>query len=163
MEKLDSLTLSSGASFHRGKSKQDYATPEDFRLAVAKRFGHPAFDLAASFENRFSLRDFYSEGDNSLIQHWHKLKGILWLNPPFGNIEPWAKKCREESLKGAHILFLVPASVGSEWFRLHVHDKATVYFLNPRLSFDGKNSFPKDCLLGAYGMVGVGYDVWRWK
>lgn len=158
-------SLPRGASFNRGKSKQDYSTPKNFRDAVVAKFGFPTFDLAANAHNFFAPSDseYFGVAANSLIEDWSSLRGLLWLNCPFGNIEPWAAKCREESKKGARILFLVPASVGSNWFSLHVHTHAFVHFLNPRLSFDGKNSFPKDCMLAEYGIPIIGYDVWRWK
>jgi hypothetical protein len=153
----------SGASFHRGNSKQNYSTPADFRTAIIKRFGFPAWDLAASAENYFGPKGkFFDEENNSLLHEWHKIEGLLWLNCPFGNIEPWAKKCSEEANNGAKILFLVPCSVGSVWWALHVHQQALVFFLRPRLSFDGMNSFPKDCALIHYGAA-PSYDLWKWK
>jgi len=163
----------SGASFHRGTSKQDYSTPADFRDAVVKRFGMPGWDLAASSTNYFSPAGgfFWDESDNSLVQDWYDTgalpASLLWLNPPFGSIEPWAKKCHEESEKGARILFLVPASVGSYWYSKHVHGVAErVMFLSPRLCFDGKAPFPKDCLLALFeksNSLKTFYECWRWK
>jgi phage N-6-adenine-methyltransferase len=99
-----------GAGFNRGSSKQDYATPPDFMSAVEKRFGLVAFDLAASANNS-KHANYFSESDNSLVQEWHKIPGNLWLNPPFDPITPWAQKCASESILGATIFFLVPASV----------------------------------------------------
>lgn len=161
---MTQLTLPTGASFHRGKSKQDYSTPEDFRFAVTKRFGHPAFDLAASFGNQFSMGErFFDEDRDSLKQEWHKLGGLLWLNCPFGDIVPWARKCSEEAKQGARILLLIPAAVGSNWFREWVFQQAHIMFLSPRLCFDGKNPFPKDCLLAYYGKGETGVECWRWK
>ena len=158
-----------GASFNRGNSKQDFATPADFRAAVVKRFGMPALDLAADTENHFGPSWFnIKDGDDSFKENWHNWAGLMWLNPPFGDIEPWAKKCFEESILGAHILLLTPASVGSVWFSRYVHDTATsVYFLSPRLCFDGKAPYPKDCILSEFGgpklMTDTRYVCWRWK
>jgi hypothetical protein len=108
--------MTTGASFARGQSKQDYATP-------------------------------------------------LWLNPPFDPISPWAIKCAVSapirSSMSRKILFLVPASVGSEWYAQHVHENALVLLLRPRLSFDGKNPYPKDCLLAVYGER-PGVECWKW-
>lgn len=148
-----------------GKSKQDYATPREFIAAVERRFGPLAWDLAAHEGNHATV-PWFGPGSpwarDSLIQPWHGLQGNLWLNPPFADIEPWARKCDHESIFGARILFLVPASVGSEWYRKWVHDRALVLFLSPRLVFDGKSPYPKDCLLAAYGYRGYGYECWRW-
>jgi len=164
-----------GASFSRGSSKQDYATPSDLRAAIVEKFGFPCFDLAADETNFFGPSNrFYTEEVDALAQDWSSIsarivdKGTLFLNPPFGNIEPWAKKCHEEALKGARILFLVPASVGSVWYSKHVHGTAThVFFLSPRVCFDGKGPFPKDIILACYGLDSsnstTAYHCWRWK
>lgn len=155
-----------GAGFNRKESKQDYATPPDFMAAFVRRFGPVAFDLAASKENAKHER-YFSVADNSLVQSWRAIDGNLWLNPPFDAITPWAKKCYEEGgLGGARVFLLVPASVGSNWFRDYVFNKAAVLFLNGRLHFDPahpKWGYPKDCLLAGFGPFRSGCDVWTWK
>ncbi len=90
--------------------------------------------------------------------------GLLWLNCEFSDIGPWAKKCAAESENGAHIALLVPASVGAVWLREHVARKADIRFLTDRVCFDGKNVFPKDCMVahfypGAAGTIGF----WSWR
>lgn len=155
---------STGASLARGQSKQDYATPPDLMAAVTRRFGPINFDLAAHEQNK-KHANFFSIADNSLVHEWHKIPGTLWLNPPFDNIGPWAKKCAEECELGAQILFLVPASVGANWFRDHVHGHALVLALNGRIAFDPANpkwGYPKDCMICAYGWS-PGFDTWTWK
>ena len=157
--------LKTGASLARGQSRQDYGTPAAFIQAVEKRFGPITFDLAASEENRKSPF-FFGEIRNSLDQPWHRIHGNLWLNPPFSNITPWAKKCAEESAKGARILFLVPSSTGANWFRDYVWGRADIYFLNGRLTFEGcTDPYPKDCLLAHYTGLDRTPDfrIWEWK
>ena len=154
---------STGAALARGQSKQNYQTPVDFMQAVHKRFGDISWDLAAETENTQCL-NFFSEEENSFTKHWHSLpSGWLWLNPPFSNIEPWAKKCAEEMKLGARVLFLTPASIGSNWFTEHVAPNAYTLALNPRLSFDGKNPYPKDCQLSVFCGGLNGFNTWRWK
>jgi phage N-6-adenine-methyltransferase len=153
-----------GAALARGKSKQDYGTPTDFLQAVTDRFGPLAWDLAATAYNRVAPH-FISEEENSFIKDWHLLDPgkLLWLNPPFDRIEPWACKCRAESLMGARILFLVPASVGSNWYANYIHGRALVLFLSPRLKFGGcEDPYPKDLMLAAFSFV-PGFECWRWK
>lgn len=156
--------MKTGASFNRATSKQDYATPDDFLKAVRARFGRLSFDLAAHKGNYVEPKYFDLAAD-SLKQDWSELTGLLWLNPPFSDIAPWAEKCAIESTKGARILFLVPASVGSNWFAKWVLPFSKVYFLNGRLTFKGAaDGYPKDCLLADFGADGKGQcDVWRWK
>lgn len=154
--------MSTGASFNRGGSKQDYPTPWEFIHACEKRFGKIVIDLAASAENT-KTEKFFSIEDNSLIQPWHEIAGNGWLNPEFGNITPWAKKCMEESELGAKVLFLTPASIGANWFKNYVHRKALVLALNGRIQFIGtKDPYPKDCILSAFGFGETGFDVWTW-
>ncbi len=156
----------SGAAHHRGKSRQDYETPLSFLHAFETRFGPIGVDLAATEKNT-KAHLFITPEEDSLSANWSTLSQWGWavwlfLNPPFGNIAPWAEKCSLESCRGCRIALLVPASVGANWYRDFVHDKARVFFLNGRISFDGKNPFPRDCLLALYGET-PGYEVWTWK
>lgn len=84
------------------------------------------------------------------------------LTPPYSNIKEWVAKC-DGSL--AAIALLVPASVGSNWFRDHVDGKARVFFLNGRVTFVGhKAGYPKDLILCLYGPdIAPGYEVWDWR
>ncbi|HEY8944342.1 MAG TPA: DNA N-6-adenine-methyltransferase [Polyangiaceae bacterium] len=144
-----------------GSSKQDYSTPRSFLNGVERRFGPIKWDLAAHEKN--AVCDLWiGERQNSLVHDWHQLDGWLFLNPPLGDIAPWAKKCAVEAAKGARILFLTPASSGSNWFQDHLVRHGYVLDLAPRLSFDGKAPFPKDLVLTvfAHGLVGRGF--WRW-
>ena len=164
-----------GAAFHKGESKQDYATPREFIRAVELKFGKIDWDLAASESNAVCF-DWIGEQQDSFTVDWHKLKppeipGLerkgrphLWLNPPFNNIEPWVRKCAIEWVQGAEISFLVPAAVGSEWYAKYVHHKARVYSVRPRLCFDGKNPYPKDVVLCRYSAIGSpSFKLWKWK
>ena len=167
-----------------GLSKQNYATPDDFIAAVKVRFRIKEFsyDLAAETENT-KARHFFCEEEDSLKQDWKKgIGGSLWLNPPFSHIEPWAEKCKTTIGRGdgrlRRIFFLTPASVGANWFRDHVDGAMAGFsgglpwsayvkclFLNGRLSFDGKDPYPKDTMLTVYGAgpLGNGYEVWDWR
>jgi len=151
------------------KSKQDYQTPQDFISAVKNRFGDLIVDLAAGNDNRQC--DAYIDYEtNSLEQTWsvfnRRVKhGWLWLNPPFRDIAPWVEKCHFEMLGGARILALLPASVGSNWYRDHVFGKAAELYLNGRLRFVGcKDLYPKDCMLLVWDASAVpGREVWQWR
>lgn len=153
-----------------GNSKQDYQTPRDFIEAVEKRFGKLAIDLAARSTNA-QARKFVSPKVNSLGMNWSSYfpNDVCWLNPPFAKIGPWAQKCSEYAYNTRNgsgiILFLTPASVGSNWFAKHVDGVARVLFLQGRLTFVGATTcYPKDCILSIFGNeVTAGYEVWKWK
>lgn len=148
---------------NRGASRQDYHTPNEFILAVEKRFGNITFDLAA---NEFNCKadKWFNIEQNSLLQDWDLIDGNLWLNPPFSDIAPWANKCARNCNPRSTILFLTPASIGSNWFCENVYNHALVLALSPRLCFDGKNPFPKDCILSVFSSkITPGFECWRWK
>jgi hypothetical protein len=159
-----------------GRSEQTVATPRDFLDAVEKRFGKMTWDLAATSANAITRNGNYFGPDHcvtgrrdALINDWTKRTGNLWLNPEFGDIAPWVKKCAELDLMGRHsgrlarLFLLVPASVGSNWFHEFVFSRALVLFLSPRLTFVGHTqAYPKDLLLACYGFK-PGFEWWRWK
>ena len=149
-----------------GRSRQDYATPDDFIAAVKHRLGITDFvvDLAADASNTKAVR-FLDEEHDSLQYDWNRYGGNgdwCWLNPPYAKIAPWAKKCAETS---ANVAFLVPAAVGSNWWADWVNHHALVLFPRPRLSFDNKNPYIKDVALCLYGIAPSypGWDqCWEW-
>jgi phage N-6-adenine-methyltransferase len=148
-------------------SKQTYATPKEFLDAVEARFGRLGFDLAAEEHTAVAGPvDFFAKEDDALKQDWLEVshsREFCWLNPPFGDIASFAEKCALESRRGVRILMLVPASIGSNWFRDHVLGKAMVLGLNPRMSFDGIAMYPKDLMLCVYAHGVNGFDQWVWK
>ncbi len=150
----------------RGKSKQDYITPVEFTDATKNRLCVSAFsyDLAADARNAQASRYFTVE-DNALAKPWAGIGGWLWCNPPWGHIVPWVRKAYAESRRGAHIAMLLPAGVGSDWFRDHVDGKAFVLLLNGRIKFVGADDqYTKDCMLLLFGPdIPAGYEVWMWN
>jgi hypothetical protein len=92
-------------------------------------------------------------------------RGLLWLNPEYSEIAPWAERCAREGRKGANIIMLVPASVGANWFRDHVAGTADVSLLLGRLTFVGSTApYPKDCLVARFhDTAGGTIDLWDWK
>lgn len=161
--------IRTGPSIARHKSVQDVRTPLDLLEAVALRFGDINVDLAATVKNAIADR-WLGPGshiaEDSLAHDWATLRLCVtaWLNPPFGAIAPWAAKCAATPT-GPHrrILLLVPASVGSNWWAEHVHNRAAVKFLSPRVRFVGHDQpFPKDLALCCYG-EDSSYALWRWR
>jgi phage N-6-adenine-methyltransferase len=150
-----------------GKSKQDYSTPiELLRAAKYLIGGEFVWDLAATMQNKVVDGPwFYGEEDDALTKTWN-LKGWCWCNPPFENIKPWVHKAFLESTNwGAHVCMLVPASVGANWWRDWVHEKAQVILLNGRITFVGMETpYPKDCALLLYRpTLRGGYSMFNWQ
>lgn len=158
---------------NKGRSKQDYVTPDEFIAAVLRKYRIAAFDcdLAASAENTKAPL-YYDQEQNSLVQPWKIGDGWNWCNPPFANIEPWvAKAWHQWNTYGARTLMLLPAGIGSNWFRDYVYQKAYLTILNDRIHFVGSEwIYPKDCILleysdncgtnmGSYSDI----EIWSWQ
>lgn len=148
---------------NKGASKQDYGTPPELLAAVKEQIGieNFAMDLAASAENTVA-NAFLTEADNSLNYDWSCIEGWSWCNPPYSHITPWVKKASESTNK---IAMLLPASVGSNWWRDYVHLRAEVWFLNGRVKFVGAPTHsPKDHVILLYNAGEPGhYEVWTWN
>jgi len=164
------MTKNATSPRDKNQTKQDYGTPDNFFKPLDSHFGFN-YDLACTSENKL-CKFGLTMSDDSLRVEWHKLEGYLFLNPPFANIGPWAKKCYEESLLGAKIILLTPASVGSNWFRDWVFKKSKIRFLNGRLTFKGMkpnpktgkvDPYPKDCQIAIYDNINFGIDIWDWR
>lgn len=166
-----------------GASKQDYGSPPAFLRAVEARFGRIVWDLAAHASNSVCGDRYFGPGsrwgENSLERAWDLIpgvrtgEGLLWLNPPFGKIKPWARKCQAEASFGARIAMLVPLS-GGNWFADYVEESAFVLPIRPRFPFVGQepnpktgklDPYPKDLMLCVYNpptVFHVGFETWRW-
>lgn len=157
-----------------GLSKQNYQTPFDFIHATKRKLNvlDFAYDLAADSENTQAVR-WFDEAHDSLKQDWAavcykdyaKHDNWLWLNPPYANIREWVVKAHDESLKGAKIAMLIPASVGANWWAEYVEKSCYQLFLNGRITFVGCTTpYPKDTALLLYTpYIRSGNAVWDWR
>lgn len=159
-----------------GRSKQDYRTPPEFIAAVKARFGIVDFDCDLAADDSSALAPVYFTKDDSALAAptWKLGDGWNWLNPEFGAIAPFVDRAGGEAISnGTRTLMLVPASVGANWWREHVHGIACVILLNGRLKFVGcKDYYPKDCALLEFSPDamqeiresdhGSIYKVWTW-
>lgn len=154
-----------------GRSRQDYGTPPELLAAVKSRLQIRDFDcdLAATKANAVTDR-YLTVMDDALsglvwLRSRALTKGWNWLNPPFADIGPWVAKALQQQLcVGARTVVLIPAAVGSNWWRDSVHERCKVLFLNGRVTFVGcDDPYPKDCALLLYDGRSFGYDVWSWR
>lgn len=168
-----------GPSINRAESSGDIWTPWEFIRAIEATFGPVRVDLAATIHSA-KAKVFITPETNSLKQNWsqfyrfHPRDSILYLNPPYGNITPWAKKCAKtyKDDEQVEIMLLVPASVGANWFWDHVWEYATVYSVG-RMVFDNcfdrktgqlvSTVYPKDLILAHYTNSSPSRTLQRWQ
>ena len=150
----------------RGRSKQDYHTPREFLAAVQATFGPIALDLAADSPHVCErwLGPGSSIAEDAFAVDWFPLVPtgrISYLNPPFSNIAPWARKCVEQAENGLRIIMLTPFTCGNRQDIVYPH--ALTLGLRPRLTFEGESSgYPKDLQVSIFGLGMVGTGTWRW-
>ena len=151
------------------RSRQDYRTPAVFVQAVQWLLGvsHFQHDFAADARNSKGITHYDIQTDALKMDRsaWRQAVGADWgwLNPPFTDIGAWAERCVELRDDGGSVVLLVPASIGSNWFRDFVYRHASIVALNGRISFDGVGPYPKDCMLCLYGpSVQRNFHVWNW-
>lgn len=154
----------------KNKTDQDVGTDPKFFEIANKQFNF-GWDLACTKDNDLITKNDEREGwyypnHNSLDLDWTMFDqyGWLWLNPPYKDIAPWAQKCAEESQKGAKIVMLTPASVGSQWFAKWAYPYAYIRMLTGRLTFKGHETpYPKDCMISIFDNFHKGIDLWNWR
>lgn len=159
-----------------GRSKQNYMTPACFIEPVKRRLGIAEFDIDLAAEPDTAQAPLYfTKEDDALSQEtWKVGDGWNWLNPEYADIEPWVRRAYAEMLGGARTAVLIPASVGSNWWRDYVHGACTALLLNGRIPFivdKPKWLYPKDCALLLYSpedhaCIANGdwpYEVWTWR
>jgi site-specific DNA-methyltransferase (adenine-specific) len=59
----------------------------------------------------------------------------IYVNPPYSNIETWAKKCFVEWKKGSKIIMLIPARTDTRYFHTWIHPHAKIEFIKGRLKY----------------------------
>lgn len=167
-----------GPSVNRHRSEQSVATPWEFIRAVERKFGPLAIDLAATDRNH-KARKWITPEQDTFKQNWAELlAGALgWLNPEFDPMRVSVEKCALEQKRGASLLALGPAAVGTNWFWDFVQPFATVYCLTPRIVFDDcyctnpkskkfgqliTDPYPKDLMLSHYNPNPC-HELQRWK
>lgn len=166
-----------GPSIDRAHSSGDIWTPKIFIDAIEKRFGELDWDLACGPNSCKAGHGLCERDEDSLQVAWHQLpsfhedgRRIMYLNPPYSNITPWAKKCAAESHLGAEILLLVPMG-GQNWYWDYVEPYADVYSVG-RMTFDNcfdkegnlvKANYPKDLVLAHFTLDRALTKMARWR
>lgn len=114
--------------------REDWSTPWSLFERWDREFRFE-LDAAASLHNAKCPR-FWSRKENGLAQPWAPL--TTWLNPPYGkDLDLWVRKALIESLKGATVVALLPASIDTRWFHESVFPHVDeLRLIRGRVSFD---------------------------
>lgn len=166
------------AKVNQPHARQDYCTPPELLEAVQKRFGTISFDAACTRENAVAALGYFYPEHDALARDWRELQWqTVWCNPPFAKSRDYAEKAQASQWGGVRrdgtiysddmptVLLLVPAAVDSRWYRAHVHERALVLPLSPRVAFVGQpTAINRPLMLCVYGPnVTPGFEPWQWK
>ena len=115
---------------HHSSGKDNWATPEVFfsRLNQTYQFSLDACAEAWSAK----CKDFYTEADNGLLQHW---KTWTWCNPPYSEIRAWFQKATEEMKLGNSSVLLTFARTDTRAFNDFALQASEIIFIKGRLKF----------------------------
>lgn len=129
----------SALAVHFSTEVHTWETPREFFAKLNDEFGF-TLDAAASAENALCAR-FIDKATDALTQPW---EGVVWCNPPYGSDLPkFVRKGYAESLRGATVVFLIPARTDTKVWHEVILPHAEVRFVPGRLKFSGhKNSAP---------------------
>lgn len=114
--------------------KMDWGSPRAFYEKLDAEFG---FQLdACAHARNYKHVLYFDEEQDALKQDWMGL--VVFLNPPYGRLTPvFLRKAFEESLKGATVVCLIAARIGTEWWQECVVGKADeVRIVKGRLAFE---------------------------
>lgn len=149
------------------RASDNWETPVAFYLALDHEF-HFGLDAAATRQNRKFPNYLGPDHDvpvcrDALTASWRTV-GAVWLNCPYSKCRQFIAKAREESLKGATVVCLVPSRTDTKWWHEYVYygdgmwwPGVDVRFIKGRLKFgDGKNSAPFPSVLVIFKPVNQG-------
>jgi phage N-6-adenine-methyltransferase len=119
-----------------GRGDQEKETPPWLYDHFDREF-HFTCDGAASQTN-YKHPNYFDKQRDGLAQEWH---GVIWLNPPYNDIERWLRKAWKSAQNGCTVAVLVPVWTKMNWFQtiaIHVH----IRLLSRRPSFVGHRGEP---------------------
>ena len=112
---------------YEGHGYDDWMTPDHILDELTQEFGE-MFDPCPKNWDRVT---------DGLSIEWGK---INFVNPPYGDMKAWVKKCHDEWLKGKTVILLIPPRTCSSYFHDWIYQKAELRFIRGRLKFiDGRN------------------------
>eukprot|EP00732_Lithocolla_globosa_P000828 Lithocolla_globosa_v1_NODE_317_length_4525_cov_21.771812.p2 type:complete len:139 gc:universal NODE_317_length_4525_cov_21.771812:4431-4015(-) len=105
------------------KITNHYQTPPDLykRLDSEFHFNHDPCPLHGE------------EVKCGLLSSWNNLNSFV--NPPYSNVESWAKKCVEEQKNGNLSVMLIPSRTSTNYFHKYILPNAELRFIKGRISF----------------------------
>ena len=114
--------VSNGKAGRPGDSR---CTPESVWKPVLRAIEYPWFDLDPCTNSFATVPSAFSysleRGEDGLEMPW---KGQVWVNPPFSDISPWAKKAVRSISHAEAVWVLTPGDSSTRWWQ-HLAEHAS--------------------------------------
>lgn len=132
-----------------GRATDEWTTPRDFFQQLDREFKFTT-DVACTPENKLCAYGIHSALDTEWSDDGDYSRAVCFMNPPYSKVRQFMAKAREESLKGATVVCLVPARTDTRWWHEWVYYGAGMWwpgvevrFIKGRLKFgNSENGAP---------------------
>jgi site-specific DNA-methyltransferase (adenine-specific) len=120
------------------RKSDEWTTPKDVLDALCREF---LFTLDPCSTRANALCELhYTLAEDGLTKDW--AEHVVFMNPPYSNVNAWMRKAYESSRAGATVICLVPARTDTRWFH-EFATKGEIRLYRGRLRFgDSRNSAP---------------------
>lgn len=113
---------------------------------------HVRLDPCTTNENPVGATQFFTEHDNGLEHEWTSPhRGVVYCNPPYGDLEAWLCKAAEEYERGANIYLLGPLRPHRAWFCQYLSG-IRLAMLSPVKFVGHKTGFPAPLFIACFGL-----------
>lgn len=153
---------------NKNESRQIVGTDPRLIEAIEYRWGSLEMDLATVPELAKAPLFITPEQDSLNYNTEWPLDILNYVNPPFNNIEPFARKAagyRRAYGDRFRLLFLLPASIGTRYYAEQCYPYASTIPLIGRPMFQGYESKAGNdhMILDYAGEAGTMQEPWDWE
>ncbi len=115
----------------------EWGTPPSIWRPLSDAIGGFDLDPCSGAETSPIASARYDDTDDGLTEPWF---GKVWLNPPYSDMEPWARKCVGEttSRRADTVVALIPSRTSADWWQNNVAKATALCFVDHRIEFQGR-------------------------
>jgi len=145
-----------------------WKTEQNDEVATKRKIWQPfadaldGFDLdpAAGCEPTPIADERYTKEDDGLTQPWY---GNVWLNPPFGDKEPWYKRLAHQYERGDvdRAVAIGQAGTDANWFQEYFSTADVLVFINGRDCYQQKGTENFASMLGLWNPTDKAKNIAR--
>ena len=110
----------------------EWQTPIELFRRLDEKY-HFTLDPCTTNANPLGTPKYYTKEDNGLNKSWKD--EIVFVNPPYSDIEEWVRKCHDEGTSAKTIVMLIPVRTDTKWFHNFILHDGDIQFIKGRIRF----------------------------